>query len=182
MNVKLSTIILILSIYLIPNSLFAQYSELGLNTKATSGTTFGPIFNANPVFKWGDNFDKVQTIRAERTYLHYSQYGGNQYGSLSTGGYYGFESRKELTKGLYLIQGPEVGGYFTSTGPFTSIQPRFKYQFGLLLRLNDRINISVSSPLSTGLSFEKTDDQWNQTLFTFDIFNEMNNLSLTYIL
>ena len=164
------------------NSLSAQYKEIGLNSKASSGTVFGPVFNASPIVKWGKSFESVKTLRAERTYLHYSQYGGNQYGSFRTGAYYGHEYRRELASGFFLIHGPEVGGYFTSTGPYASIQPRGKYQLGILLRLSSRINLAISSPLSTGVSFERTDSQWNQTLFTFDVFNEMNSLSMTYIL
>lgn len=165
------------------HSLLGQYSELGISAKGAAGFSSGPVFNAKPLFKWGDSFKKVYTLRGERSYVHYSRFEGNEYGSLALGGYFGKEWRRQLKGELYYTEGIEVGGHFTSTGPYTSLQPRIKYRFGLLYKINNRFNISVSTPVSTGISFERNENNaWNQTLFTLDVFNNMNILGITYIL
>lgn len=176
--------LILCSIVVIPSQrLFGQYSELGISAKGSSGLLYGPVFNAKPLFKWGDSFDKVYTIRAERSYLHYSRYEGNEYGSLAFGGYYGKEWRTKLKGNLYFTRGPEAGGHFTTTGPYISLQPRIKYRLGLLYRLKSGLNISVSTPMSTGISLERNENkEWNQTLFTIDVFNSMNIIGITYTL
>lgn len=163
-------------------SLSAQHIELGFTSKASAGSLYGPVYRAQPIIKWGENFQNLRTVKLDRTYLHYSQFGGNRYGSASLGGFLGLERRKTLTKDFFFFHGPELGGHFTTTGPFVSIQPRARYQLGLLVRITNRMNIAVGSPISTGISIERTEGQWNQTLFTFDIFNDMSNLSITYLL
>lgn len=183
MKTFFNSLILCSIVLLSSKTLRAQYSELGISAKGSAGLIYGPVLNAKPLFKWGDSFETVHTLRAERSYLHYSRFEGNEYGSLALGGYYGKEWRKQLKGELYLTQGLEVGGYFTTTGPYTSLQPRVKYRFGLLYSIKGRVNISISTPISTGISIEKSDsNEWNQTLFTLDVFNEMNILQLTYIL
>ena len=183
MSTYLKSILLFIVIIISCQSVKAQHTEAGLVAKASSGFIYGPVFNARPLYKWGASFESVRTLRAERTYLHYSQYGGNQYGSASTGGFFGQEWRKKIRAGLYLIQGPEIGGYYTTTGPYLSVQPRINYQFGVLYRLTPKVNIVLSSPISSGISLESSSgSNWDRTLFTFDVFNDMNTLSLTYIL
>ena len=183
MSIRIKAILLFIVFIISCQSLKAQHTEAGLVAKASSGFIYGPIFNARPLYKWGASFKSVRTLRAERTYLHYSQYGGNQYGSASAGGFFGQEWRKEIRNNLYIIYGPELGGYYTTTGPYQSLQPQINYQFGILYRLTPKINIALSSPVSTGISLENPGgSDWDRTLFTFDMFNDSNNLSLTYTL
>ena len=183
MSIYLKSILFCVFCLLSSNSVKAQHTEAGLVVKASSGFIYGPVFNARPLYKWGASFESVKTIRAERSYLHYSAYGGNQYGSAGIGGFFGQEWRREIRDHLYLLHGPEIGGYFTTTGPYQSLQPRINYQFGILYRLTPKINIALSSPISTGISLENfSSSSWDRTLFTFDVFNDMNTLSLTYVL
>ena len=104
MSTYLKSILLFIIFIISCQSVKAQHTEAGLVAKASSGFIYGPIFNARPLYKWGSSFENVRTLRAERTYLHYSQYGGNQYGSASAGGFFGQEWRKEVRAGLYLIK------------------------------------------------------------------------------
>lgn len=183
MKTFFNSLILCLIVLLPSQRLFGQYSELGISAKGSPGLISGPVFNAKPLYKWGDSFDKVYTLRAERSYLHYSRFEGNEYGSFAIGGYYGKEWRTKLKGNLYFAQGPEAGGYFTTTGPYISFQPRIKYRLGLLYRLKSGLNISVSAPISTGISLERNENkEWNQTLFTLDVFNNMNIIGITYTL
>jgi len=84
-------------------SLSAQHIELGFTSKASAGSLYGPVYRAQPIIKWGENFQNLRTVKLDRTYLHYSQFGGNRYGSASLGGFLGLERRKNLTKDFFFF-------------------------------------------------------------------------------
>ena len=160
----------------------AQYREIGLVSTANSGILYGPILDARPVIKWGQTMYNVRTIRAERTYLNFSRFQGNDYGSASSGIYFGQEWRNLLSDRLYFVHGPEIGSYFTLTGAYTSIQPGIRYSFGVFYKLNSKVNFALTTPITMMTSFGKSDGNWEQSAFSFGVFSENNHLTITYTL
>jgi hypothetical protein len=163
------------------SNLQAQYREIGLVTSASMGIMYGPVLDARPIYKWGKSISRVSLIRAERTYMNYSKYQDNNYFSVSTGIFTGQEWRKPIAERLYFLHGPEIGTYYSTSINYTNIAPSLRYQFGALFQVNERFNITLSTPMSFTTSFGKSDGQWNQSAFNIGLFNENNLLTLTYV-
>lgn len=162
-------------------NLHAQYREAGLITTASMGIMYGPVLDARPVLKWGKSIAHVNTFRIERTYMNYSRYQENNYFSFSTGIFFGQEWRKPINDKFHFLHGPELGSYYSTSINYTNIAPSLRYQFGALFQVNERFNITLSTPMSFTTSFGKSDGQWNQSAFNLGLFNENNLLTLTYV-
>tara|TARA_Y100000385_G_C12917313_1_gene560956 strand:+ start:156 stop:725 length:570 start_codon:yes stop_codon:yes gene_type:complete len=160
----------------------AQHREIGLISTASMGLLYGPVLDARPVIKWGQTMDNVRTIRAEQTYLNFSRFQGNDYGSASSGIYFGQEWRKLLNDRLYFVHGPEIGSYLTFTGAYTAIQPGIRYSFGVFYKLNDKVNFALTTPITMMTSFGISDGNWEQSAFSLGVFSENNHLIVTYSL
>lgn len=182
LKIKTSLFSAFFILMLTSHNLSAQYREIGLVSTANMGILYGPVLDARPVFKWGKTMDKVRTIRAERTYLNFSRFQGNDYGSASSGIYFGHEWRKLLSDRLYFVHGPEIGTYLTLTGEYTSIQPGIRYSLGAFYKLNSKVYFALTTPITMMTSFGKSDGNWEQSAFSFGIFSENNHFTITYSL
>ena len=182
LKIKTSLFSAFFILMLTSHNLSAQYREIGLVSTANMGILYGPVLDARPVFKWGKTMDNVRTIRAERTYLNFSRFQGNDYGSASSGIYFGHEWRKLLSDRLYFVHGPEFGTYLTLTGEYTSIQPGIRYSLGAFYKLNSKVYFALTTPITMMTSFGKSDGNWEQSAFSFGIFSENNHLTITYSL
>lgn len=162
------------------NNVKAQYREIGLVTSASMGIMYGPVLDARPIYKWGKSIARVSTIRAERTYMNYSRYQDNNYFSLSTGFFAGQEWRRSITDRLYVSHGPELGTYYSTSVSYANFAPSVRYHIGALYQVNERLNVSLTAPISITTSFGKSNGIWNQSALTMGLFSENNLIMLTY--